>query len=420
MTMSIMKSNPPNTYDIIIIGAGPGGLFCAINCSAICGAKILLIEKNNSPGKKFLLSGSGQCNITHTGSISDFIKHYGKRGAFVKPALNSFTPASMIKFLHDNGILTAEHEGGKIFPKSNRAADVLNMMISLCKEKDVEFMYNSPVEKIVNDGGLFTVHSANGILKSQILVIATGGMSYPDTGSTGDGYGFAENFGHEIISAAPSLTPVYIKNFPFSSLAGLSFKDRTISLYKNEKKILSSSGDILITHKGLSGPAILDMSRYIDEGDILRVSFSPKKNEEMSSELIAESRIHGRMSIKNFLKRFDLSERFILEILNSEMIDSTKNISEINKSDRMKLFKALSEHEFMIEYKGNFNAAMATAGGVCVDEIDNRTMESKLVTNLYFAGEVIDIDGDTGGYNIQWAFSSGKAAADAIKINLKK
>jgi predicted Rossmann fold flavoprotein len=415
-----MKFNPKNIYDVIIIGTGPGGLFCAINCIEISGTKILLIEKNNSPGRKFLLSGSGQCNITHTGAVSDFIKHYGKRGAFVKPALNSFTPASMIKFLHDNGILTAEHDTGKIFPKSNRAADVLNMMISLCKEKDVEFMYNSPVEKIVNDDGLFTVHSANGILKSQILVIATGGMSYPDTGSTGDGYRFAQYLGHKIIAATPSLTPVYIKDFSLSRLSGLSFKNRAISLYKNGKKVYSSSEDILITHKGLSGPAILDMSRYIDEGDILRVSFSSKKIEEINNELIAESRLHGRMSIKNFLKRFDLPERFILDILNSEMIDSTKNISEINKTDRMRLLKAIGEHDFMVEYKGNFNAAMATAGGVCVDEIDNRTMESKLVPNLYFAGEVIDIDGDTGGYNIQWAFSSGKTAADAIKIKLKK
>ena len=417
--MKYNSKNQTGVYDIIVIGAGPGGLFCAINCSEISETKILVIEKNNSPGEKLLLSGTGQCNITHTGTVLDFVKHYGRNGGFVKPALNLFTPASMIKFLHENNILTAVKDNGKIFPKSNRAGDILNMMISICRRKDIEFIYNSPVKKIVYENGLFTLHSVNGKFKSRILVIATGGMSYPDTGSTGDGCKFAQGLGHKIIAASAALTPVYIKNFSFSRLSGISFKDRSISLFRNGEKIQSSYGDILITHKGLSGPGILDMSRYIDKGDMLKVSFSSKKSEEMNNEFITESRMYGNMGIKNFLKRFDLPERFIIEILSIEMINPAKNISEISKTERIGLFKSICEHTFIVEYKGDFNMAMATAGGVCTDEIDKHTMESKLVQNLYFAGEVIDIDGDTGGYNIQWAFSSGRAAAESIKKIIK-
>jgi predicted Rossmann fold flavoprotein len=207
----------------------------------------------------------------------------------------------MINFLHENGILTITKDDGKIFPKSNRASDILNMMISICKDKDIEFIYNSPVKKIVYENELFIVHNINEKFKSHILVIATGGMSYPSTGSTGDGYGFAQDLGHKIIDTSTSLTPVYIKDFPFIRLSGISFKNRSISLFRNGKKIQSLFGDILITHKGLSGPAILDMSRYINKGDILKVSFSSKKSEEMNNDFITESRMHGSISIKNFL-----------------------------------------------------------------------------------------------------------------------
>lgn len=407
-----------NNYDIIIIGTGPAGLFCAVNCADKPGRKILVLEKNSSPGKKFLLSGTGQCNVTHTGNVPEFTRHYGDGGDFVKPALSAFTPASMISFLNENDIPTVEKENGKIFPESMRAIDILSMVMELCENKSIDFRYESPVAETVFSNGSFTVtidNEKNEQFNAPVLVISTGGESYPATGSTGDGFKFAESLGHKIITPAPALAPVIIRSFPFTELSGISFRNRNVSLFKNGKKTRSSAGDILFTHKGLSGPAILDMSRYIRKGDVLEVSLAGKRSDEMNEDFISESRAQGKKSIKNFLKTFDIPERLITVILAQEGIDPLKNISEINKTERVKLFRSLGEYPFVVEETGNFNIAMATCGGVCRDEIDRRTMESKIVPGLYFAGEVIDVDGDTGGYNIQWAFSSGKTAADGIK-----
>ncbi len=407
-----------NNYDIIITGTGPAGLFCAINCAEKTGTKILVIEKNISPGKKFLLSGTGQCNITHTGTVPDFTRHYGTAGDFVKPALSAFTPAAMIKFLNENDIPTVEKENGKIFPESMRAIEVLSMLIELCENRGVEFRFDSPVSDIIYKDGIFEVISGEEKFTAQKVVIAAGGESYPETGSSGDGFKFAENSGHTITPTSPALAPVYIRSFPFTELSGISFKNRNVSLFKSGKKTYSASGDILFTHKGLSGPVILDMSRYISRGDILEVSLAGKKSDEMNADFITESRAQGKKSIKTFLKNYDIPERLITVILEQEGIDPLKNVSEINKIERIKLFKSLGEYPFIVEDKGKFNVAMATTGGVCRDEIDKRTMESKIIPGLYFAGEVIDVDGDTGGYNIQWAFSSGKTAADGIKRKL--
>lgn len=412
-----------NSYDIIITGTGPAGLFCAFNCAERSGLRILVLEKNSYPGKKFLLSGTGQCNITHTGTVAEFTRHYGTGGDFVKPSLSAFTPGGMIDFLIKNDIPVIEKENGKIFPESMKAIDVLSRLVELCENREVEFRYNSTVHSILFENGLFSVSTENDQeekFTAPLLVIAAGGESYPETGSAGDGFRFAESLGHKIIETTPSLAPVYIKNFPFTELSGISFRNRNISLFKNGKRTCSSSGDILFTHRGLSGPAILDISRYIDRGDIIEVSLTGKSSEDMNSHFISESRIQGKKSIKTFLKNYDLPERLITVILAQEGIDPLKNISEINRTERIKLFKSLGEYPFIVEEKGNFNVAMATAGGVCRDEINKRTMESKIVPALYFAGEVTDIDGDTGGYNIQWAFSSGKCAADNIKKNFSK
>ncbi|HNX24214.1 MAG TPA: aminoacetone oxidase family FAD-binding enzyme, partial [Spirochaetota bacterium] len=329
-----------NNYDIIITGTGPAGLFCAINCADNPAAKILVLEKNSSPGKKFLLSGTGQCNITHTGNVSDFTRHYGNGGDFVKPALSAFTPAAMINFLHGNDIPTVEKENGKIFPESMRAIDILSMLIELCENKGVDFRYESPVDETVYENGEFTVTIDN-VEKEKfhapVLVIATGGESYPATGSTGDGFKFAGSLGHKIVATAPSLAPVHIRNFLFAELSGISFKNRKVSLFNNGKKTYSSAGDILFTHKGLSGPAILDMSRYAGKGDIIEISLAGKTSEEMNADFIAESRAQGKKSIKNFLKSYDIPERLIIMILAQEGIDPLKNVSEINKTERVKL-----------------------------------------------------------------------------------
>lgn len=403
-------------YDIIIIGAGPAGLFCAINAAENSKKKILLLEKNSSAGKKFLLSGSGQCNITHTGTISEFTRHYGSGSAFVKPALKCFPPASLISFLEKNNIPVIERDDGKIFPQSMRASDVLAMMLNLCRERDVEIRYQAPATEAVYRSGEFSVSSDNveETFTAPLLVITAGGKSYPATGSNGDGFELARRLGHTIKEPVPALAPVSIKNFTLAELAGISLEGRKISICRAGKKISSSHGDILFTHKGLSGPGILDMSRNIRRGDVLEISLTGDNIEELSEDFISRSRIEGKKSIKNFLKSCEIPERLITVILEELRIDPQKNVSEISKGERSSLIKSLCQYPFTVEEVGSFNIAMATAGGVCRDQINSRTMESRLIPGLCFAGEVIDIDGDTGGYNLQWAFSSSKAAADHL------
>ena len=403
-------------YDIIIIGAGPAGLFCAINAAENSKKKILLLEKNSSAGKKFLLSGSGQCNITHTGTVPDFTRHYGTGGSFVRPALKAFPPESLISFLEKNNIPVTEREDGKIFPQSMRASHVLTMMLNLCIERHVEIRYQAPVKYAVYDNGEFRISSdkMDETFTAPLLVITAGGKSYPATGSNGDGFELARSLGHTITDPVPALAPVSIKNFLFAELSGISFKERSILLFRNGKKVSASSGDILFTHKGLSGPGILDMSRNIRRGDVIEISLTGDNIDDLSEDFIARSRAEGKKSIKQFLKSFNLPERLIAMILEDLKIDPQKNISEISKGERNSLIKSLCQHPFTVELVGGFNTAMATAGGICRDEINSRTMESKIIPGLFFAGEVVDIDGDTGGYNIQWAFSSAKAAADHL------
>jgi len=378
-----------------------------------CG-KILILEKNSSPGKKFLLSGSGQCNITHSGTVSSFTQCYGNAGSFVKPALSAFTPEDLIIFLEQNNIPVTEREDGKIFPASMRASDVLSMMTSLCRSYGVDIVYNTQVKQIACPAGNFRVssdHGDNTPFTAPLIVIASGGMSYPATGSTGDGFKISQSLGHSIVPPVPALIPVFIKNFIFSGLSGISLKDRNISVFRENKKLISKTGDILFTHKGLSGPGILDISRYIKNGDTIKIPLAIEDADVIKSCLIEESRSGVKKSIKNYLKKLNIPERLISPVLEELKIDPAKNISEVSKDERTKLITSLTSYPFNVEEKGGFKIAMSTSGGICRDEINRKTMESKIIPGLYFAGEVIDVDGDTGGYNIQWAFSSGNAAA---------
>jgi predicted Rossmann fold flavoprotein len=403
-------------YDIIITGAGPAGLFCAVSAAKSGIKKILVLEKNLSPGKKFLLSGSGQCNITHSGTVSSFTQCYGSAGSFVKPALSAFTPEDLIEFLEQNNIPVTERDDGKIFPASMRASDVLSMLTSICRSYGVDIMYNTPVKQIACSAGKFRLssdHRDNTLFTAPLIVIASGGMSYPATGSTGDGFKIAESLGHSIVSPVPALTPVFIKNFIFSGLSGITLKGRNISVFRKNKKLISEKGDILFTHKGLSGPGLLDMSRYIERGDTVKIPLAIEDADVIKRCLIDESRSGVKKSIKNYLKKLNIPERLISPVLEELKIDPAKNISEVSKDERTKLITSLTSYSFNVEEKGGFKIAMATSGGVCRDEINRKTMESKIISGLYFAGEVIDVDGDTGGYNIQWAFSSGSAAGKA-------
>jgi len=418
-------------YDLIIIGAGPSGLFCGIN-AMLAGKKILILEKKNTPGHKILISGSGQCNITHDGAILDFLDHYGDPGQsrFLRPALFGFTNSDLISFFNSKGLEMVREKDGKVFPKTRRARDVLDILMEQCREKEVIVKCNQAVMSITrnevsgNESG-FLVSCKGGSYRSRLLVIATGGRSYPATGSSGDGYRFAEILGHRIAETGPALTPLLIKEYPFSDLAGLSFPDMRISLYRHAK-IREHQGDILFTHEGLSGPGILDSSRFIRAGDNLKLSFVPDdKRKALEEWLLDKARQDGGKSILSALA--DLSHvelpivplypRLIKRILEISGMPSDLQISQLTRENRSSLVDILTGFPLVVSDLCGYNTAMVTRGGVERKEIDPKTMQSRLVKGLYLVGEVLDVDGDTGGYNLQAAFSTGMLAARSIRSN---
>lgn len=401
-------------YDAAIIGAGPAGLFSALS---INNKKVLLIEKNKAPGKKLLISGNGQCNYTNSCGISGFLKKYGDKGRFLKPALYNFTNKDAINFFKERGLESLIREDGKVFPITLDASHILNILVRGCAEKGVEIIYGEPAEKASYDDerNIFLIKTAKSSYAASSLIIAAGGKSYPKTGSTGDGYLLAESFGHKIAEPREALTPVYAKNYMFKELSGISFENINISLWRGNKKINEFVGDFLFTHTNISGPVILNNSRYFEKGDILKVNFTSYKNPEEFKKYFDDLIIcSGNLNVKTVLKRLEFPKRFVEKIMRLSDIQEEITCSELNKNKRKNLSELLSDYPFEVERLGGINAAMVTKGGVAAEEINFKSMESKLIPNLYFAGEVIDYDGDTGGFNIQAAFSTGRLAAGSI------
>lgn len=388
-------------------------MFTAINCDY--NKKVLVLEGSSSAGKKLLLSGAGQCNITHEGDRKDFLNKYGDNGRFLKNALYAFTNEDLIAFFKKRGLSFISNEDGKVFPDTMKAKDVLEILLEECAQNNIDIKYDSSVEDVGYENSLFIIKTKNEVYKAKKLVVATGGKSYPNTGSRGAGYDFGKNLGHAIVKPTPTLTPAYIKNYYFDDLSGISFENIPFSLWRNNKKIKAASGDILFTHKGLSGPGILNFSRYIRKGDILKINFLNIEDEEgFRKSFIEKLDNKGKSTIKTTLRDLPLPKRFTDKLLEISHIHEEKNCSQLKKKERNKLIEFLISFPMEIEELGGFHIAMATGGGVCLKEIKPKTMESRLVEGLYFVGEVLDIDGDTGGYNIQAAFSTGFLAAKSI------
>ena len=398
-------------YDAVIIGAGPAGLFCA---AQLAGCKTLVIEKMKLPGRKLLIAGSGQCNITHAGNVREFASHYGTHGAFLKSALAGFSNTDTIDFFTARNVPCIETEAGKVFPKSLVADDILDALLDACDEAGVEFRYEEPVEAIEKTEEGFAVTTLFGTYQSRNVVLACGGKSYPKTGSAGDGYALAEKLGHTIVEPKEALTPVYIRNFALAELAGISVPDTEVTVWRGGKKVAGHKGDVLITRFGFSGPGILDASRFMRAGDVLRLNFVQIPPEAFEALLLERCAKEGARQVSNLLYQTGCPERLAKVLCEGAGVGAVTG-GQLCASARKKLVRALTSYEAEIERLGGFEAAMCTAGGVDLQEISRNTFESKLVPHLFFAGEITDIDGDTGGYNIQAAFSSGFCAAKKIR-----
>jgi len=401
---------PRNHYSTIVIGAGPAGLMAALTAAPSTGENVCLLEKNDVPGKKLLLAGSGRCNLTNAGPIANFPGHYGGHARFVKPALYHFTNVDLAEFMSCLGLPLKELNDSKLFPVTESGRDVLRVLLDACERSGVNILYHSAVKRAVkgtNDGG-FLVQTESGSYTTRKLVIATGGKSYPSTGSTGDGFLLARSFGHTISEVAPALTPVIVQDYPFGDCAGTSFAMAGIRVTRHGKKQAERKGALLLTHQGLSGPGILDLSRDIQPGDTLTVSFvNFSSPEAFEDRLLSDFRSQGKKTIKNILSPAYLPERFTVVLGHHRKIDMDQTAATLEKEVRKKLVEAITGMPLTVERLGDFHEAMATRGGVSLSEIHRNTLESRLVPGLFFCGEVLDVDGDTGGYNLQFAFSSG-------------
>lgn len=404
---------------LIIMGAGPAGLFAAIQAAENNeNKKIIILEKNSSAGKKLLISGSGQCNLTHSGDIADFFDHYGENYNFLMGPLYTFDNQKLMHFFKDRGIKFRKARGGKIFPESNQASDILNVLLDEIKNRRIEIIYNSTVEKVEEQDGLFEIKTTNKIYKSKYFLLAAGGKSFPNTGSTGDGFQIAESLGHNIVKPRPALAPVIIKDYQFKMLSGISLRNKEISLWRNNKLLKSWNDDLLLTHRGLSGPGIINYSRYMKKGDLIKIKLLKYSREELENNLLKRIEREGRLNLLNLLIKYPLAQRLIEKILEIADIDGSQNAAHLTKQERKEIIELFSSLEFEIKSLADFNQSMVTKGGIDLSEINPQTLESRIISNFFAAGEVLDIDGNTGGYNLQAAFSTAFLAGTELARRL--
>ena len=402
-------------FDVIIIGAGPAGLFCAAH---LAGLKVCILEKMNLPGRKLLLSGSGQCNITHAGSMSEYAAHFGdaSHAAFLKPALRALSNTDLLAFFESRGLSFETTDAGKVFPTTRSADDVLDILLDACDAAGVEIFYEERADAVRKEGDRFVVQTAYGKYSARCLLVAAGGSSYPKTGSSGDGVRLAESLGHAIVEPKQALSPVYAENFRLAELSGISFENVSLTIWRDGKKIGANTNDLLITRFGFSGPCVLDASRAMQAGDVLKISFTALSPEAFDALLVERCRTEGGRLVSNLLYGLGVPERLI-KILTAEAgIAEDMKGSQLSAVSRKALVKLVTAYEVTIAHLGEFSVSMATAGGVSLAEVNKKTCESKLHPGLFFAGEVLDIDGDTGGYNLQAAFSTAYLAAQRMKI----
>ncbi|MBO8158109.1 NAD(P)/FAD-dependent oxidoreductase [Thermosyntropha sp.] len=413
--------------EIGVIGGGPAGMMAAIT-AAKAGSKVVLFEKKPRLGSKLRITGKGRCNITSAEEdLQNFISSYPGNGRFLFSALHEFSNYDLIRFLNGLGVETKVERGKRVFPVSDDADEVVNALNSELKRIGVRIRLSSEVEDVCVEGGRVTGIKAEGeFFPFDAIVIATGGLSYPGTGSTGDGYRFAEKVGHKIITPFPGLVPLVVEEAWVKDLQGLSLKNvRAASYTMKGKKINEEFGEMLFTHYGLSGPIILSMSRDIvsclrEKGGKVKVFIDLKPaldEEKLDKRLQRDLAKYARRRFKNGLDDL-LPGKLIPVIINLSGIDKEKPCHQITREERRRLLELLKNLNFTVNGTRPIAEAIVTAGGVNVKEINPKTMESKLIKGLFFAGEVIDVDGYTGGFNLQAAFSTGFVAGKyAHKIN---
>ncbi len=410
-----------------MIGGGPAGLMAA-GTAAQKGIPTLLVEKMEQPGRKLRITGKGRCNLTNYTELRTFISHFGKNGSFLYQAFSRFFIEDLLTFLHTLGIKTVVERGGRVFPASNDANEVTDSFIAWAQEQGVEVRTHSAVREIfILEGRVQGVLLEDGNkITADAVILATGGASYTGTGSSGDGFRMAEKAGHSIIPIRPALVPLKTSGDTAPHMQGLSLKNVRATVYIDEKKSISEFGEMLFTHFGLSGPIILTLSGQVVDalriGNKVTISIDLKPaldEQKLDARLLRELDAHGKRHFDSMLKTL-LPQKMIPICAEQVAIAEEKLCNQITARERSVLLHWLKDFRFSISGSLPLEAAIITAGGVALPEVDPRTLQSKIVHGLFFAGEVLDLNADTGGYNLQAAFSTGWLAGDSAAEILKK
>ena len=411
--------------NVVIIGGGPAGILSAIS-SARQGNKVVLIEKNNILGKKMLITGKGRCNITSSLEIDEFIKNVPGNGKFLYSCFQNFTNDDIIKILNENGLQVKEERGNRYFPVTDKAQSVVDCLIrEIKKYSNIEIKLNTEVEEILaNNGKITGIKTSNGnIINCEKVILATGGKSYPATGSTGKGYNMAEKLGHSIIEPVGSLVPLTADLSICQNLQGFSLKNVKIEIRDIEKNkiIYQDFGEMLFTHFGISGPTILSGSAHLlryknvkqlfkNLKIILSIDLKPAlDNNTLDLRIRRDFEEFKNKEFKNSLDKL-LPQKMIPVVIELSKIDPQKRVNEVTREERLNLLKIIKNFEVLITGFRPVEEAIVTAGGINIKEINPKTMESKIISGLYFAGEIIDVDAYTGGFNLQIAYSTGYTA----------
>lgn len=406
---------------VVVIGGGPAGMFAAI-AAAENGQDVLLLEQNEKLGKKLYITGKGRCNITNACDTEELFSNVTRNAKFLYSAFYTYDNFRVMQFFEEHGLKIKTERENRVFPESDHSSDVIRTLQQVLKEKGVKILLHARVTGILTDG-----EKISGVLledgekiRADALVIATGGFSYQSTGSTGDGYRFAKELGHDLTELVPALVPFCTKEDYVKELQGLSLKNVRVSIYRKNKKIYDDFGEMLFTHFGVSGPLILSASSRIlsnspNEELPMEIDLKPALTEEqLDKRILRDFEENQNKQFKNSISRL-LPSKLIPVVLGLSGIQLDKKVNEITKEERTKLVLLVKHFPVTITGRRDFNEAIITRGGVSVKDINPSTMESKKVKNLYFAGEVMDLDAVTGGFNLQIAWSTGYLAGTSIR-----
>lgn len=407
---------------VAIIGGGAAGMVAAYRAAA-CGSKTVLLEKNERLGKKLVITGKGRCNVTNDSDVENIVKNIPGNGPFLYSALTSFTSKDLQEFLTAHGASLKVERGRRVFPRSDSSFAIVDALVAAIKKEGVEVGLRSHVNKIlVEKGQVEGLLINNKVWACRAVIVCTGGLSYPATGSTGDGYRLAEAIGHTIVTPKAALVPLRVwEDWP-KTLRGLSLKNVKLTLRQKGRILAAEFGEMLFTHFGISGPIVLSLSREVTHNQHaapITASINLKPNveeQELDRRLRRVFTDHARKSLGNALPAF-LPKRLIPTVTAQAGLKTEKVTHQVTRAERMALLEAVTDLNFTIKEACPPEQAIVTAGGVDVREIDPKTMQSKLVSGLYFAGEVIDVDGYTGGFNLQAAFSTGYLAGQSAALS---